>query len=77
MTDCIFLRLFARICGGCGKFVGLFVSLTSDTGLHFQILIAGPLHDLVFALLQGVWRVHVFCNHAYAGLAVGCNDLIL
>ena len=27
-------------------------------------------HDLVFALLQSLWRVHIFCDHADAGLAI-------
>ena len=30
-------------------------------------------HDLLFALLQGLQRVHMQST----GLAVGCNDLIL
>ena len=59
-------------------------------GLHFQISGSQTLscageklgyyafqHDLLFAVLQGLWRVHIFCDHADAGLVVGCNDLIL
>ena len=33
--------------------------------------------DLVFALLQGLGEVHIFCNHADSGLVVLRNDLIL
>ena len=33
--------------------------------------------DIVFASLQTLGRVHIFCTHADAGLAVSRNDLIL
>ena len=67
-----------------------FPSVNSDMGLHFQnSSLQAPYcsgkepsdyvlqHDLVFALLQSLWRVHIFCNHADTGLAIGGNDLIL
>lgn len=34
-------------------------------------------HDLVFALLQGLRQVRVSCNHADAGLAGCCDNIIL
>ena len=34
-------------------------------------------HDLVFALLWGLRRIHIFCSHANAGVTVGPDDLIL
>ena len=39
MTDCIFSRAFARICGGCGQLIRLLVSLNSDMGVHSQMAI--------------------------------------
>ena len=34
-------------------------------------------HDPIFAFLQDLRRVHLFYNHADAGLAVSSNNLIL
>ena len=72
ITNCIFLRAFAEICGSCGQFIGLLVSLNSDMGFHFQnsglqaLSCSGKKlsyyvlqHDHVFALLQGLWRVRI------------------
>ena len=35
MTYCMFLRAFARICGGCDQLIRLHVSLNPDMRFHF------------------------------------------